>query len=428
MLDASFANSIARVNLRSSVTLTRFHSLMTHAPRWFTAIPMPYAEIEAFWSRDAGLLCLGLQAAGAEAKFLALGDPATAGNGRPLVLAPLEDWERADWWRRWQLDGVVLYAWALGRYARVAAAIRAAGTRLVAFVDEDGIRGPHVWFQRYLFLKTAAEREAGGLFPRTRALFKTLAARANPPWHYRGTVAHLQNADWIALQSPLARQRFNRFLAGIGATDLVERTVFLPHPVSPTMTWDSSATKEPLIVAVGRWETLQKNAPLLVQTLGQVLTRHPAWRARILGSGQKRIEALSRSLPATVRERLEITGPVEHQTLVAAHRAARISLNTSLYESFGIALAEALCCGCSVVGSAQIGSLHYFTSQRSGSLACDASSGAYGDALELEIEAWENGERDPAASSHLWGERLHSHRVGARLLQIASHGQATPCP
>ena len=93
--------------------------------RWFAVILLQYNLRDPFWDRDAGLFHEGFKANGVDSRFVALGDPAM--EQRPdLVLASQPQMEDPAWWRQWNLEGVVLYSWALPRFTRVTRALIAA--------------------------------------------------------------------------------------------------------------------------------------------------------------------------------------------------------------------------------------------------------------------------------------------------------------
>ena len=392
--------------------------------RWFAVILLQYNLRDPFWDRDAGLFHEGFKANGVDSRFVALGDPAMV--QRPdLVLASQPQMEDPAWWRQWKLEGVVLYSWALPRFTRVTRALKEAGVKVVLVLDADGVRSPQVWFSRYLHTKYVYARMERRFFPWAVALAKTLGAL--PRSHYTQTLQHLELADWIGVPSPLGMQRFSRFLLHCGRPDLVPRLTLLHHPVASHMTYNPAVRKQPLIVAVGGWERLVKGAPLLVQALARALPRRPEYRARIIGSGREALEERVGKLPPEVRQRIEILGPIPNSQLGRHYQEARIFVNSSYSESFGIAAAEALCCGCSVVGTALIASFNYFCSEASGTLSCNRSPALYCDAICAEMAAWDSGRRDPARISATWTARLHAGQVARSVLDItrASCGSAT---
>jgi glycosyltransferase involved in cell wall biosynthesis len=384
--------------------------------RWFAVILLRYNTHDPFWDRDAGLFFEGFKANGIDTRFVALGDPYEDEN-RGLVLAPQNQMEDPAWWRQWGLEGIVLYSWALPRFTGVVRAAKQAGLKVVLPLDGDGTRSPREWFSRTLLIKYIYAKMHGQWLPWAVAAAKTLGGL--PRWRYTGALEHMSLVDYLGAQSPLAKQRFTRFLEGCGRADLAQKLVPLHHPIGTHMVYDPSITKQPLIVAVGGWERLVKGAPLLVEVLGMVLEREPHYRARIIGTGEEHLRSLSAKLPSNVRERLEIAGPVPNQRVSRHYQEAQIIVNTSYSEGFSLAMAEALCCGCSVVGSALMSCMNYFCADGSGTLACKRSADFFCDAVRAEVDAWTSGQRDPVRISRIWIARLHADRVARQVLQLA---------
>src|SRR5690606_19663012 len=105
-----------------------------------------------------------------------------------------------------------------------------------------------------------------------------------------------------------------------------------------------------------RWESHQKNFPLMLKVLNGVLQQHPDWTALLLGTLPRNgAKALSRL--GDVAERIVLGGSRPHAKVCEELSRSRIFVMTSRTESFGIAAAEALCCGTSVVGPAHIASV-----------------------------------------------------------------------
>jgi glycosyltransferase involved in cell wall biosynthesis len=352
---------------------------------------------------------------GVDARFVALGQPGER-KDVPLITCTLELMQQAAWWKQWNVDHVVLNSWGVPRYEPIARAIKDAGIKLTLMLDTEGLVSPHVWPSRYLQQKYFMEKESGRFFPAGWALLKTLAASVRT--RHAGTIRHLEHADRIVMPSPLALQRYDRYLRAMKRGDLVGRLRFVPYAVVKEMTYDPPIPKKPVIIAVGRWQSLQKNTPLLLKVLERVLSEQPHYSARIIGSGAEIVQELTQQMNPDCKSRIDIVGRVDHSKLPAWYRESRIFLCSSRYESFLIAAGEALCCGCSVVGDARIASLPYLAGLASGTVSCDSSVVNLRDAVSAEINAWESGERDPAQISQAWQARLHADRVAEAFLKI----------
>ena len=101
----------------------------------------------------------------------------------------------------------------------------------------------------------------------------------------------------------------------------------------------------------------------------------------------------------------------------------------SAYESFGIAAAEALCAGCSVVAgrSVSMPSFEWFVSEKSGTLAERDNAAGHSEALRAELDAWNGGRRDAQKISDAWCERLHADKVARQVLDMRNCRLHPPC-
>jgi glycosyltransferase involved in cell wall biosynthesis len=376
---------------------------------------MVYSEDGAFWVRDGGLVCLGFKMLGVDTRFVALGQPGER-KDVPLITCTLEQMQETAWWKQWDVDGVFLNSWALPRYEPIARAIKSAGLRLILMLDNEGIVSPHFLPRKYLEQKYSIEKDGKKWFPACRALLKTAAACFR--LRHAGTIRHLEHAELLVLPSPLAQERYSQYLLTMKRGDLISRLRCAPYAVVKEMSYESTIPKKPVIVAVGRWQSLQKNTPLLLQVLERVLSERPHYSARIIGSGAEIVQELAQRLKPECRTRIEIMGRVDHAKLPAYYGESQIFLCSSRYESFLIAAGEALCCGCSVVGDARIASMPYFTGLGSGTLSSDSSVENLRGALMAEIDAWQSGQRDPIQISRAWQARLHPDRVAEALLKL----------
>jgi hypothetical protein len=95
-------------------------------------------------------------------------------------------------------------------------------------------------------------------------------------------------------------------------------------------------------MAVGRWESYQKNLPLLLLTLRSFLGKNQTWEALVVGTGLP---------PDFSHPRIRFSSPLDPAALASEMRSSKIFLSSSRYESFGLAAAEALACGCVLVAN-----------------------------------------------------------------------------
>lgn len=393
--------------------------------KWFTCTPIRFSGDHTFFSRDSGLLCKGFQMIGIECKAIMPGPEMENDQLEDLIRTDYRNLEDPAWWRELGGEGVVFYGWGSGKYVKIVKAIKLAGLKLVTHMDTAGMLGVLNGFGDYAkTLWTVSKGES----PSTLAAFARFTARLG----YGSTLGvlrndftrarHLQQADWIGAITPIALERIQKVCRVYGGDALAERVTLIPHPNSPFMRYDPKIPKEPLVVATGRWDDDRvKGTELLMSAVAELVAKSPVAKVEIYGTAPSFMSEWQRELPPEAGLRVHLMGVVRNEVLAKALQRASISLCTSLRESYHIASAEALCCGCSIVGPgvSEIPSMKWFTENGVGRMAL-RTAGSMGEALLSELRAWEKDLRNPQEISRKWTERLHANKVAERILELIS--------
>jgi L-malate glycosyltransferase len=102
----------------------------------------------------------------------------------------------------------------------------------------------------------------------------------------------------------------------------------------------------------------RKNVSALIAAMGGVLSKFPAARCRLVGPGLTADSALAREAQAMPTGRsIDFVGPLFGAALDREYRNATIFIHSSLEESFGNTVAEAMSYGLPVVGGARAGAV-----------------------------------------------------------------------
>ena len=390
--------------------------------RILALLPIPYSDRGGFWFRDAGLVVATLREMGHDAWLVALPGPDSAETKQPVIQASLAELVQPEWWRAQKPDAVISLMWGASRYASVRRSALTVTKRFIEKLDTDGIRSPRIWLREY-FLATRTQFSDTGRyrwFPPLgwlRALAQTVVLYCFPRVLDRRVALCLAELPVVNAESPVAAERIERLIGWWSPT--LPRITAIPHPVDERdLVAPASVERRQRVVAVGRWDAHQKNFPLLLRTLSAFLKDHPDWDAVIVGGLLDRMERIRGLLAVEVRERVKFTGPIPHTELAGHLYSSRILLVTSKHESFHIAAAEALCCGCSVVGPGAIASMVYFTGSDSGTLAIRRDMVSLCEALGAEVRAWKEGHRDPERIAAVWRPRVGAKAVVEQMLEV----------
>jgi glycosyltransferase involved in cell wall biosynthesis len=390
--------------------------------RWFTCTPVEFGGGADFFTRDSGLLCRGFQALGMESRAVMPG-ARKAEDEAELIRTEYANLESSEWWRSLKLDGVVLYAWGRPRFRKVAAAIRDAGVFLVLNQDNGGLVSPLAGFRDWLKEQwTLSGQGRGGQawlrFCKLTVRGLTVGLAFTDPLR----AVHLKRGDVIACVSPKAADCYRRLCRIYGGPELAKRVAVVPHAVEPRFRYGGEP-KLRQVACVGRWhDGIQKRPWLLVQVLEALLATDREVAVVIGGRPTAGMERWHQALAADQRARVRLAGQVARDELRASLGTSQVFYSPSAFESFGIAAAEALCCGCSVVAgrSVSMASFEWFVGEYSGRLAEDTVAGHVA-ALRDELACWAAGQREPKGISAVWGERLHADRVAARVVEMAGN-------
>jgi glycosyltransferase involved in cell wall biosynthesis len=221
-------------------------------------------------------------------------------------------------------------------------------------------------------------------------------------------------------ETPEGVRLLKELLMQKGRIDVASRVRYSPHPIMEEVVYDPAVKKEKRIIAVGRWDNYQKNAPLLIRTLEAVLAEYSDYEAHLFGGGQTQLVQLKQKLPEDIHSRIVIRGIVDHAALISEYQKSRIFFAPSRSESFNIAAAEALACGCSVVGSGHVFSFRNFVSKNSGTVSGHYNRKGLNDALQVELCAWDGGLRDALLSSRSWKQEVGADEIVAVVIGVMS--------
>ena len=384
------------------------------------AIPIPYGPDWGFWTRDSGLVVLALRKMGYDAWLVALGGSTTVTTDRPILPVSLKTMKSAEWWRAQHPDAVVLNTWSAPRDDAIRQAALAATPRVVERLDTSGARSARL-FPKSHFIGlwgTYAEKlpaYARWLAPAVAAA-RTALLYALPGLMDVPMVATMRRLPAVIVETPVAAACIEQMFKTFSGAN--HRVAMIPHPVNEEAIHYDRTPKENRIITVGRWATVQKDFPMLRKVLKGFLQRHPDWRASVVGSGVPAHDRVTGDEAEEWRRRVTFHEKLTHGQLAIEYSRSKIYLMVSRYESFCIAAGEALCCGCSVVGSRAVPSSYYFAETQSGGVAETRTAKAFLETLDREVECWTKGGRNPEAIASVSRKRMGSRAVALATLAL----------
>jgi glycosyltransferase involved in cell wall biosynthesis len=307
---------------------------------------------QLFWHRDLGLLTQSFRSLGHEALLCVHPSPDSPSKINPLNLSIQEDpvlWvshqdvHNPIWWQSHKPDLVILGLWTRPKYDSIRRASLSATPHVIERADSDGMRTASCGFLPYAKRRFDYFRDRTYHWPvplsTPASILYSFASILATPW-IEARLAHTLNLlPVVAVETPHATTLWKRLASRLGADP--KKIHCIPHPIQTNIFKpDPTIPKKNQVISVGRWESHQKNLPLLLKTLHAFLDKNPSWNSLIIGSG----------LPAkSPHSRMTFLPPTDSTHLARLMQESKIFLSSSRYESFGLASAEALACGTLVV-------------------------------------------------------------------------------
>jgi len=307
---------------------------------------------QLFWYRDLGLLTKAFRDLGHDALLVVhpavdplskIKNPTSKIPEEPVLWPSPLDVRNPLWWQSQKPDLVILGLWTRPKYDSIRRAALSATPRVIERADSDGMRTASCGLLTYAIRRFDYFRDRTYYWPPLlsiiASIFYSFASVLATLWIEARLARTLKLLPAIAVETPPATALWKSLASRLGVNPA--RIHHVPHPIQTDIfKFDPAIQKKNQTISVGRWESYQKNLPLLLKTLRAFLDKNPPWTALVVGSG----------LPAkSPHPRITFLPPLSPLDLARHMQNSKIFLSTSRYESFGLASAEALSCGALVV-------------------------------------------------------------------------------
>ena len=177
----------------------------------------------------------------------------------------------------------------------------------------------------------------------------------NDPQGMRGAVTAADRKNLLGqLASVVCVSRYLEQRLREGVVGAAGRSAVLANCLSPADVPPPSELRAPIVLFAGR-VVADKGADSFVAAWAQLRTRHPGWRAVMIGADRFRADSpdtpfLRRLRPAAAAAGVEMTGYRPHDAVLAAMAQAAIVVVPSRWqEPFGLTALEAMACGAALV-------------------------------------------------------------------------------
>lgn len=149
-----------------------------------------------------------------------------------------------------------------------------------------------------------------------------------------------QNIDEFVLLADQTTQEIRQFMQG--HNDRIE-CLTIPNFIEPPDIEPTFQT-EKQVIAAGRLHS-DKDFPALLRIWAKVVPSHPDWLLKIAGEGELEQMLKETAVQLEIADNVCFTGALDHQVLLEEMAKSACFALTSVSESFGLVLVEAMSCG-----------------------------------------------------------------------------------
>jgi glycosyltransferase involved in cell wall biosynthesis len=266
----------------------------------------------------------------------------------PVLWVSQQDVRDPLWWQSQKPDLVILGLWTRPKHDPIRRAALSATPRVIERADSDGMRTASCGLITYAKRRFDYFRDRTYQWPSLlsipASIFYSFASILATPWIETRLARTLKLIPAVAVETTHATSLWKSLATRLGVDP--SKIHCVPHPIQTDIfKFDPTIQKKNQIISVGRWESYQKNLPLLLKTLRAFLDQNPSWTSLVIGSGL---------LAKSPHPRITFLPSTSPEQLAPLMQESKIFLSSSRYESFGLAAAEADACGCAVVGPSDI--------------------------------------------------------------------------
>ena len=191
---------------------------------------------------------------------------------------------------------------------------------------------------------------------------------------FRSGYAHI---DYFILLTPQTEQEIRQILEGYNQHT---RCVTIPNFIDPPNV-SIPVEKKKQVIAAGRLHP-DKDFPALLRIWSLVCSTHDDWMLKIAGEGDLKAQLEEQANQLGIAERVCFTGALSHDELLQEMANSACYALTSVSESFGLVLVEAMACAAPPVSfDIRVGPGYILENGKSGFLIPDRNETLFAEAI-----------------------------------------------
>jgi hypothetical protein len=353
----------------------------------------------------------GLRAIGIEVITVC---PAGTEIGYPYSTVLFNDYRELiclDFWNELGCSAAVIITWQ--RMTDIMLCMRAAGMRVLAVAESDGeisLRF-HPWqtFRFLTFMQKTTRLKIGAIKHWLTSYIAYGKQQIND------LIENTESAHITTFAGEGAVNVWTKFLTKNKRTNLINNVKWLPYPVNDIFcSGPIQIERENRIIAIGRWDSPQKNAELLEKTIIKLESMNSKTEIIVVGKySEERFKHLCERYPF-----VKVMGVQPKENIKKMMQFCRSILITSRWESGPIVANEMLALGGTVIGTPIVNLVNITKDSIFGIVSTKHSSFALAMAIQVEMEFWETGNRSPFVISSFWRHHLSPKAVSAKMIRL----------
>ena len=356
--------------------------------------------------KDPGQIAKGLEEIGTEVFFIT-----TQNNHKgfifPSIEVSLKKLEEEKFYQKLDCKVILFYSHLSIRFNKIIEIAKKSGKNVIIKLDSDCRFGYPLFISRlrgFFYIKNFKE-----LVEYVSWLFRYIAFGT---FLLEEKIKQLYIADKVIIESPQAFINLFTFLSHHNKLDLsiLDKCYVIPNPVDAVF-MKPPIKKENIILCAADWRNRAKNRENLFKLIKEFLKIRNDWQFLIIGNESKYFHSLR-------NEKVIIKDKIPHHEIAEYFFKAKIFLLPSFWEGFNISAAEAVCAGCSIVGT-PLECLFYLSNNNfSGTISYGFDYKSLLSALLIDINKWEKGFYDYLSISNYWQNILNRKKIAKMIIEM----------
>lgn len=357
-------------------------------------------------NKDPGQIATGLINNGINLTILANNFSSQISKKFKIQQINKQQYNKISYWKNSKIEVIIIYSWLSLRYMHMIKAAKLAGLKIILKLDSDGY---------LIYPLTPSYLKVFGL--NKKIFSKIIHILRVAQWKFlaktfsRYRIKQIELCNAAIIETPIAKKNIDYSLSYWNKNNLIKKIVVIPNPING---WPLNInTKKNTITCIGRWDDTRKNAKTLIKVLTKLQTN---WSVNLIGYGSLHIaKKIKKNNPKLI---LSTDEQLDHEKIFNKLSETKIFFAPSVSESFNLAAAEALCCGCSLVGGPLPSFQYFYNNNKTGSLSVNFTPESLLETLKIDLKKWDKNIYQPKQIAAYWQNELNLKKISQQIIEL----------